>query len=64
MSADKNDRSEVWIAAGLRTPFAKVDGALAQYDAVALSVPVAKAMLGQLSGEMPDFAVWAVLCRI
>jgi acetyl-CoA C-acetyltransferase len=37
--------SNVWIASGVRTPFAKVDGPLSAYDAIALSVPVAKAML-------------------
>jgi acetyl-CoA C-acetyltransferase len=51
-------RSELWLAAGLRTPFAKVDGALAPYDAIALSVPVVQAMLDQLDGAAPDFAIW------
>src|SRR5271169_4075905 len=32
--------TEVWFAAGVRAPFAKVDGALAAHDAIALSVPV------------------------
>lgn len=49
---------EVWLAAGVRTPFAKVDGALAGRDALSLSVPVAQAMLAQLQGGQPDFAVW------
>ena len=50
---------DVWLAAGVRTPFAKVDGALAGRDALALSVPVAQAMLGKLqNGAQPDFAVW------
>ncbi|NKF23000.1 acetyl-CoA C-acyltransferase [Solimonas marina] len=51
-----NTRSETWLAAGLRTPFAKVDGALAARDAIGLSVPVVQAMLAQ--GTRPDFAVW------
>ena len=52
-------RPDIYLAAGLRTPFAKVDGALAAHDAIALSVPVVKAMLGQLQpGVTPDFAIW------
>jgi acetyl-CoA C-acetyltransferase len=49
---------QAWIAAGVRTPFAKVDGALAAHDAIALSVPVVQAMLARLDGAQPDFAVW------
>ncbi|QNK01157.1 acetyl-CoA C-acyltransferase [Dyella telluris] len=49
----------VWLASGLRTPFAKVDGALASQDAIALSVPVAQHMLASLpDGKRPDFAAW------
>jgi acetyl-CoA C-acetyltransferase len=47
----------VYLAAGLRTPFANVDGAFANKDAVALSVPVAKAMAEKIKGPI-DFAVW------
>src|SRR6185437_1131019 len=51
-----------WLVAGLRTPFARVDGALRRLDAVALSVPVAKAMAAQLSGgDRPDFVVWGTV---
>ena len=39
---------ETFIAAGLRTPFSRVDGALAAYDAVELSVPVVQAMSARL----------------
>lgn len=49
---------QAWIASGVRTPFAKVDGALADHDAIALSVPVVQAMLQRLDGAQPDFAVW------
>ena len=50
---------ETFIAAGLRTPFSRVDGALAAYDAVALSVPVVQAMSARLKpGTLPDFVVW------
>ncbi|HJZ29864.1 MAG TPA: beta-ketoacyl synthase N-terminal-like domain-containing protein, partial [Hyphomicrobiaceae bacterium] len=51
--------SDIYIAAGLRSPFSKVDGALAAYDAVALSVPVAQAMVARLTANTrPDFVVW------
>jgi len=49
-------RTDVFIASGVRTPFTKVDGALAKYDAIGLSVPVVQAMLAK--GATPDFAVW------
>jgi acetyl-CoA C-acetyltransferase len=52
-------RKNLWLAAGLRTPFAKVDGPLAKRDAIGLSVPVVQAMCGQLkSGDRPDLVVW------
>lgn len=56
MATDSLTRPEVFIAAGVRTPFAKVDGALAQHDAIGLSVAVVQAMLAK--GATPDFAVW------
>ncbi len=50
---------EIYIAAGLRTPFSKADGVLAKYDAIELSVPVAQGMCARLKpGTRPDFAVW------
>lgn len=58
MTTPNSPRPEVWLAAGVRTPFAKVDGALAGRDALRLSVPVVRAMLAQLQGGQPDFAVW------
>jgi acetyl-CoA C-acetyltransferase len=54
-------RPEIWFAAGVRTPFAKVDGALDRLDAIALSVPVVRHMLGLLGGAKPDFAVWGTV---
>ena len=48
----------VCLAAGVRTPFAKIDGPLGGVDAIALSVPVVKHMVGLLGGGKPDFAVW------
>jgi len=52
--------NDVWLAAGVRTPFAKVDGALQGYDALELSVPVVRHMVGLLNGK-PDFAVWGAV---
>jgi len=51
-----------WIVPGLRTPFARVDSALRKLDAVALSVPVLRAMAAQLpAGDRPDFVVWGTV---
>ncbi|HXN16473.1 MAG TPA: acetyl-CoA C-acyltransferase [Usitatibacter sp.] len=48
-----------WLASGLRTPFGRVDAQLRGFDAVALSVPVARAMTAQLAAsERPDLVVW------
>ena len=47
---------EIWLAAGIRTPFARSDGPLSRLDAIELSVPVARRMLGLLGGAVPDFA--------
>ncbi len=52
---------EIWFAAGVRTPFAKVDGALAKFDALGLSVPVVRHMIDRLNGGAPDFAVWGAV---
>src|SRR5258707_5108767 len=52
---------DVWLAAGVRTPFAKVDGPLQALDALELSVPVARHMVGLLNGGRPDFAVWGAV---
>src|SRR3989454_7617598 len=53
--------TEIWFAAGLRTPFAKVDGHLGTFDAVSLSVPVVRHMIETLNGAAPDFAVWGAV---
>jgi acetyl-CoA C-acetyltransferase len=48
----------VWIAAGRRTPFTKVDGGLAKRDAIALAVPVVQKMVGDLpAGARVDYAI-------
>lgn len=51
----------IFLAPGVRTPFARVDGALRRHDAVALSVPVAQAMVAQLTGDRPDLLVWGTV---
>jgi acetyl-CoA C-acetyltransferase len=53
--------TEVWLAAGVRTPFAKVDGPLAGLDAIELSTPVVRHMVDALGGGAPDFAVWGAV---
>jgi acetyl-CoA acetyltransferase len=51
--------SDIYFASGVRTPFSKVDDALAAYDAIELSVPVVQAMAARLkAGVRPDLAVW------
>jgi acetyl-CoA C-acetyltransferase len=49
--------SPVWLAAGLRTPFVKVDGPFAHLDSLGLSVPVVKAMSAAARGPI-DLAIW------
>jgi acetyl-CoA C-acetyltransferase len=46
---------DLYIAAGVRTPFTKVDGALARRDAIGMSVPVTRAMADIAD---PDLIVW------
>ena len=52
-----NDGRAIWLVAGVRTPFVRVDGPLAQRDSLALSVPVVQAMAERAGGRI-DFAVW------
>ena len=47
--------TDVYLVPGLRTPFVKGGGPFAQYDALAISAPVAKAMAAR---ARPDFIVW------
>src|SRR5579863_7750784 len=51
----------IWLAAGVRTPFSKVDGALAGYDAIGLSVPVVRHMIESLGAATPDFLTWGTV---
>jgi len=47
--------TDIFLAAGLRTPFVKGGGPYAAYDALGLSAPIAKAMAAR---ARPDFVVW------
>ena len=38
---------DIWFAAGVRRPFAKVDGPLGKLDAISLSAPVVRHMIDQ-----------------
>jgi acetyl-CoA C-acetyltransferase len=58
MNNPSRQAENIWLAAGVRTPFAKIDGPLSGLDAIALSVPVVKHMVRLLAGGKPDFAVW------
>src|ERR1700743_2675263 len=49
---------DIFVAAGLRTPFGRGGGALANYDAISLSVPVVQAMAAQAA---PDLVVWGTV---
>jgi acetyl-CoA C-acetyltransferase len=51
---------DIWIAAGVRTPFTRVDGGLANRDAIALGVPVLGAMTERATGRI-DSAVWGTV---
>jgi acetyl-CoA C-acetyltransferase len=51
---------EIWIAAGVRTPFTRVDGGLAGRDAIALGVPVLQAMAERSTGRI-DSAIWGTV---
>ena len=53
---------DIWFAAGVRTPFTKIDGPLAALDAIELSVPVLTAIL-RPSGRpvRPDAIVWCAV---
>jgi acetyl-CoA C-acetyltransferase len=51
---------DIWIAAGIRTPFTRVDGGLAKRDAIGLGVPVLRAMAERAAGPI-DSAVWGTV---
>lgn len=47
--------SDIYLVAGVRTPFAKSGGAFAAHDAIALSAPVVQVMARR---ARPDFLIW------
>ena len=47
--------SEIFLSAGVRTPFVKAGGAYAGHDGLQLSTPVAAAMAGK---ARPDLVIW------
>lgn len=54
-------KQDVFIAAGLRTPFGRGGGPLSAYDAIGLSAPVVKAMADQLPDQRPDLLLWGTV---
>ena len=55
-----NKNSNIWLASGKRTPFAKIDKELKELDAIESSVPVVKSMTH--NGEyLPDFTIWGTV---
>src|SRR5271155_5406362 len=54
------EKPTIWLAAGVRTPFAGVDGPFAHRDSLSLSVPVVQAMAARVTGSI-DFAVWGAV---
>lgn len=54
-------RPDVWLVAGVRTPFARAGGPLASLDAIALSLPVVQHMFDRLDGGVPDLFVWGAV---
>lgn len=49
---------DVYLAAGLRTPFGRGGGALVRHDAISLSVPVVQGMSARLAEGRPDLVLW------
>jgi acetyl-CoA C-acetyltransferase len=60
MNGTGGEKQPVWLAAGLRTPFARVDGPLSGRDSLTLSVPVVQAMAKQVSGPI-DLGIWGAV---
>lgn len=56
-----SSRPPVWLAAGVRTPFARVEGGLRDLDAVSMSVIVAKHMAASLTSGRIDLAAWGAV---
>jgi acetyl-CoA C-acetyltransferase len=47
--------TDVFLVPGFRTPFVKAGGAFAKHNAIALSLPVVRAMNGRTP---PDLMIW------
>jgi len=54
-------KQDVFLVAGLRTPFGRGGGALVGYDALSLSVPVVNAMAKQIENGRPDVLIWGTV---
>ena len=50
--------NDYWLLPGLRTPFTKVDGKLAERGAIELGVPIVQRMVEDVHGGCPDLLVW------
>ena len=59
--AGRRGRESLWIASEPQPPSPRWTGRFAAYDAIALSVPTAQAMIGTLDGGKPDVAVWGAV---
>ena len=51
----------IYLAAGLRSPFAKAGGAFAGLDSLTLSTPVVQAMMKGLHHGEPDLLIWGAV---
>lgn len=54
-------KQDIFLVTGLRTPFGRGGGALANHDALTLSVPVVQAMSAQIQGGRPDIVLWGTV---
>jgi len=53
----KKSSKDIWLVAGKRTPFVKLDKEFKSLNAISLSVPVVQEMI-QTQGLNPDFMIW------
>jgi acetyl-CoA C-acetyltransferase len=59
---DNGNQPDVYLCAGPRTPFARIDGPLAHLDAVGVSTPVVRAAQEKLKDNaVPDCIVWGAV---
>ncbi|NIR42615.1 MAG: acetyl-CoA C-acyltransferase [Gemmatimonadetes bacterium] len=61
MNTTADGARNVYVCAGPRTAFAKIDGPLAQLDAVGLGVPVVQEATKALARGSPDLVVWGAV---